>query len=143
MAKRKIPPLIVERLVDDTNLCFLSLIEYRRVEYIGIINDITNTHVKAYTFENERPDVISINDFISAITKWYYSESYQKPLSISLSQHGYTQITAPLFKSFELAGVSRIVGNPFIFSHLAEENTRKKKVLAIPEGIPVTLKRLN
>lgn len=142
MSKVKIPPLIIERIADDTNLGFLSVIEFRRTEYFGIIDNITHTHVKAYTFENIRPDAISVNEFISTIIRWYYSESYYKPLSVSLSRLGLTSITAPLYKNFELNGVSRIVGNPFMYSQFNEAQTKKKKIVPIPEGIPITLRKI-
>ena len=141
MSKKKIPPLIIEKIIDDTNLYFLSVIEFKRNEYLGIIDDITPTHVKAYTFENIRPNSIQANEFISTITRWYYAESFRMPLSIALSQQGLTRATAPLFKSFDINGVSRIVGNPFIFSHFTQSSTKKRKVLPIPEGIEIKLRK--
>jgi hypothetical protein len=139
--KRKIPPLIIEKIIDETNLYFLSVIEFRRMEYLGVINDITATHIKAYTFENIRPNSIQSQDFLSLIIQWYYADSFRKPLSISLSQNGMTGLTAPLYKSFELNGVSRIIGNPFIFSQFTECSTKKRKVLPIPEGIEIRLRK--
>lgn len=139
--KRKIPALIIERITDDSNLQFLSVIEFKRNEYLSVIDNITNTHVKAYTFDNIRPNTIEINAFLSTIIRWYYAESFCKPLSISLSKQGMTGMTAPLYKSFEINGVSRIIGNPFIFPQFTETSTRKKKILAIPEGIQITLKK--
>jgi hypothetical protein len=140
--KKKMPPLILDRIIDQSNLFFLSLIEYRRIEYIGIIDDITSTHVKAYTFENIRPNSINQEDFLSTAIQWYYRESDFKPLSISLSSLGLTSLTSPLFKTFDLNGISRIVGNPFIYSKYSESTTKKKKVLSIPEGIAITLKKV-
>jgi hypothetical protein len=140
--KIKAPPLILEKISDETNLHFLSFIEYKRREYVGIIDNITQHHVKAYIFENIRPNSIKLNDFMSTAIKWYYSESYKKPLSISISQQGLSNLTSPLYKQFDINGISRIVGQPFIFDHFTTQSVKKKKVLQIPEGIEIRLKKV-
>lgn len=141
MSKRKIPPLIIERISDNSNYGFLSVIEFRREEYLGIIDNITSTHVKAYTFEDIKPNSIAVNDFLTKIIRWYYAESFSKPLSVSLSKTGLTGITAPLYKSFDLNSVSRIVGNPFLYPQFNEVSIKKRKILPICEGIPIVLKK--
>lgn len=140
--KIKAPPLILEKVSDETNLHFLSFIEYKRKDYVGVIDNITQHHVKAYVFENIRPNSINLNDFMTTVIKWYYSESYKKPLSISISQQGLSNITSPLYKQFDINGISRIVGQPFIFDHFNNQSVKKKKVLQIPEGIEIKFKKL-
>jgi hypothetical protein len=141
MSKKKIPPLIIDRVMDESNLCFLSLVEYRRMEYIGIIDNITDTHVKIFALDFIRPNTIPRTLLLSTAIRWFYEYSDRKPLSIILSQMGLTHASSPLYKSFELNGISRIVGNPFSYRHFTEQKTKKKKVLSIPEGITVTFKK--
>ena len=65
MTKKKIPPLIIEHYMDTTNLCFVSLIEYKREQYLGIIDNITDTELNAFILSHAKPEVIDANDFIS------------------------------------------------------------------------------
>jgi hypothetical protein len=141
--KKQIPPLIIDKICDTSNLHFLSLIEYKRTEYIGIIDNITNTHVKAYVLDLAKPAIIDIVDFLSNSIKWFYEHSDKTPISLYVSQKGLTPYSTHMYKSFELNGVSRIVGNPFIFSHFFESSTRKRKVLPISDYIEIRLKKSN
>lgn len=139
--RKTLPPLIIDKVSDQSNLLFLSLIEYKRHEYLGIIDDITDSHLKAYVIELNKPSVYPVNEFLSHSIRWFYSQSFNYPLSFFLSENGLTPNLTHMYKIFELNGISRVLGNPFMFKDLNESSSKKRKVLPIPEGIEIRFKK--
>lgn len=141
MAKKKIPELKVELVKDRGNLLYLALLEYKREVYLCIIDNIAPNEIGAYVLDYAEQESIPISELLSVATLWFYKSSEKHPLSVELAQKGLTEALAPIYKTFDATYVSRIVGNAFSYEGLSSSKVRRRRVIPIPEGVPIRLKQ--
>jgi len=141
MSKKRIPSLVVERAEDQGNYFFLSVLEFRRENYLVIVDNITEDGIGAYVLDYAQQEGLDLKDLISIVTKWFYSSSYKYPLSFEFSRMGIAGHTNRIHKNFELAHVTRLIGNDFKFDLAAPPKIRRRRVSMIPAGVEVKLKK--
>lgn len=141
MAKKRIPSLIVEPVSDSGNLYFLSVIEYKRENYLTVVNNIDEEEIGAYVLDFAQQERLNMQQLMSAITLWFYKGSFTHPLSFEFSRLGLTPLTNRIYKSFELTHVTRLVGNDFRYNLSAQPKIRRRRASMIPAGVEVHLKR--
>lgn len=141
MPKKKIPELKVEQVNTRANNMFLSLLEYKRETFICIIDNITQNEIGAYVLDYAEQERVPVAEFLSIATRWFYSKSEAHPLSIELARHGLTERIAPIYRTFDTAYVSRIVGQAFSYEGGQKTKVRRRRVIPIQEGIEIRLKR--
>jgi hypothetical protein len=141
MAKRKIPGLIVERAEDQGNYYFLSVLEYRRENYLVIVDNITDEEVGAYVLDYAQQEGMNLKDLMTIITQWFYRASYRYPLSFEFSRLGISPRTNRIYKTFELAHVTRLIGKDYKFDLQVPPKVRRRRVNRIPAGVEIKLKR--
>lgn len=132
---------MVEPVDDRINLLFLSLLEYRRETYLCIIDNITPSEVRAYVLDYAEQEKIPIVDFLSIVTRWFYSNSENYPLSVELAKYGLTDVMAPIFRSFATSYVSRIVGKEFKYDQQEKNKVKRRRVVPVSEGMEIRFKR--
>jgi len=141
MAKRKVPGLIVERAEDQGNYYFLSVLEYRRENYLVIVDNITDEEVGAYVLDYAQQEGMNLRDLISIVTLWFYRGSNRYPLSFEFSRLGISPATNRIYKTFELAHVTRLIGKDFRFDLHSVPKVKRRRVNKIPAGVEIKLKR--
>lgn len=141
MAKKRIPELKIEQINHKANLHFMSLLEYKRENYLCIIDNITPTEIGAYVLDYAEQEDIRIQDFLTVATQWFYSKSDAHPLSVEISRQGLTHNLGPLYRTFDTTYVSRIVGHAFTYDAMNKSKVRRRRVIPIPEGIAIKLKK--
>ena len=143
LIKKTIPPLIFER-DDSSNFALLSLIEYKRENYVGIIDNITDTEVSAFILNLAKPEIINQDDLLRFAVRWLYTNSTNYPLSIEFAKLGLSQRIEHIYRTFDINFVSRIVGSPFTFdSFNATAKTKRRKVTPITNYEEVTFQHLH
>lgn len=125
---KKIPPLDIQEIKDTTNLHYLSIIEYRKDNHLVVINNITEEEITAYSLDAAQPSGIDINNFLSVVTYWFYGGRDNYPLSFEFAKRGLTAKLAPIYRSFDINHVSRVVGVPFEYNLAARKTKRRKAV---------------
>jgi len=141
LSKKRIPSLVVERAEDQGNYFFLSVLEFRRENYLVIIDNITEEGIGAYVLDFAQQEGLDLKQLISVITTWFYRASYRYPLSFEFSRLGMAHHTNRIHKNFELAHVTRLIGNDFKYDLMAPPKIRRRRVSMIPAGVEVKLKR--
>lgn len=142
MTKNRIPELKIELVPDGgANTFFLALIEYKREEYLCIIDNIKSSEIDAYVLDYADQENIDVKAFLQAVTRWFYSNSDEYPLSVELARNGLTSWGAPIYRTFDSTYVSRIVGRGFTFDLMNKSKVRRRRVVPLPEGIEVVLKK--
>lgn len=141
MAKKKIPDLDVERVNDRANMHFISLLEYRREEYLCIIDNIGPNEIGAYVLDFIEQEQIPASQFLSIVIEWFYSKSDKHPLSVEVARRGLTKAIAPIYKTFDTNYVSRIVGHAFQYDKMQKTKVKRRRITPIPEGIEIRLKK--
>lgn len=141
MAKKKIPELKIELINERANYLYMSLIEYKREKYLCVINSVKPDEIGAYVLDYAEQESIDIQKFFYFTTRWFYGKSDKHPLSVELSKHGLTEWSSPIFKTFDTAYVSRIVGHAFTYKGLDKTKVRRRRIVPIPEGIEIRFKK--
>lgn len=141
MAKKKQPALKIEQIEGKASLHFMSLLEYKREEYICIIDNITPTEIGAYVLDFAEQEDVPVQEFLSDVTKWFYGKSEAHPLSVELASKGLTERCAPMYRTFDTTYVARIVGNAFTYDGMNKTKVKRRRVIPIPAGIEITLRR--
>lgn len=141
MAKKKVPNLIVEFASDSGNMFFLTVLEYRRQNYLAIIDNVTSEEIGAYVLDFAQQERLDLRQLMSVITLWFYRGSDKYPLSFEFSRLGMSPMTNRIYKTFELPHVTRLIGNDFRFDLETPPKIRRRRVSLIPAGTEVRLKR--
>ena len=141
MPKRKIPSLVVEYASDSGNAFFLSVIEYRRQNYLVVVDNITDEEVGAYVLDFAQQEGIDVRQLMSVVTAWFYRGSFDYPLSFELSRLGVSARTNAIYKTFELVHVTRLIGKDFRYNLLEAPKVRRRRVSKIPAGVEIRVKK--
>lgn len=142
MAKKKIPELFVEAASDSGNLYYLSVIEYRKENYLVVVDNITEDAITAYVLDFAQQEGMNTRELLSIVTYWFYRGSFDYPLSFEFSRLGLSGATNKIYKTFELAHVTRLIGKDFRYDLLEAPKVRRRRANMIPAGVEVKLKRL-
>lgn len=133
----KTPPLIFESLQDHSNYIFLTLIEYKKVKYLTVIENVVDTEIQAYVLDNLSAEGIDQDWFLSVATKWFYSASDRYPLSFEFAKLGKGDVVRKVLKIFSINSTSRVIGKLFTYPLNAKPKVKRRKVNAIPETIEI------
>ncbi len=136
MAKKKIPNLIIEEVADAGNLHMLSMLEHRRNRYLVIVDNILEDELHAYVLDYAQQEGIDLNTFIKIAEGWVASGA-NHPLSFELSKLGYSSITQPIYKTFALAHVTRLVGRGFSIDLKTPIRIKRRRVPVIQPMIEI------
>ena len=112
MAKRDIPELIVES-VDTNAFSFLSVIEFDGRKHLVVIDNIIGDMVYAYVLDEAIQRKMNLEVLLPIISSW--AEAPQEPLSFLFARLGVASQTSLIFKSFEVTGITRLIGCSYKF----------------------------
>ena len=141
MPKKKIPSLVIEHAEDQGNFFYLSVLEFRKENYLVVVDNISESDVTAYVLDYAQQEQINLKQLLSVITLWFYRGSHQYPLSFEFSRLGITHRTNRILKTFELTHVTRLIGKGFEFDLLEAPKVRRRRASKIPAGVEIRLKR--
>lgn len=141
MAKKKIPPLIIEDVKDKANLHYMSLIEYKRENYLAIIDNITEDEISAFILDFINQEKINMQNFLSVVNQWFYKSAHKHPLSFEIAKLGLTAQLSPLYKSFDINYVSRVIGHPFSFNMEPKTKVKRRKAVPVPNTVEIRFKK--
>jgi hypothetical protein len=141
LAKKKIPPLVVETVIDKANMFYLSLIEYKRDNYLSIIDNIGDREISAYILDFAHQKDIDIKNFFSIANNWFYRNSHKYPLSFEISKLNLTHKYSSLYKTLDTGFIARIVGNPFTFNVTESQKVKRRKIVPLPTSVEIHIKK--
>lgn len=141
MSKKKMPELSIERINQKANLMFISLLEYRKMEYLCVIDNISPTEIGAYVLDYAEQEQIPLNQFLSVAIEWFYAKSDNHPLSVEVARRGLTRALAPIYKVFDISGVTRVIGQDFSYGHNTKTKVKRRRVSVIPECVEIRFRR--
>lgn len=141
LAKKKAPELKIEHVQGKINHHFLCLLEYRRENFLCVIDNVSNESITAYVLDFAEQESVIVDKFLSLVTEWFYSKSDQYPLSVEIAKRGLAAQLAPIYRTFDITYVSRIIGHAFSYDAGSKTKVRRRRVVAIPEGIAIKLKK--
>jgi len=141
LSKKKIPDLFIERAEDRGNFFYVSVLEYKRENYLVVVDNIGTDELGAYVLDYAQQEGIRLKDLLTAVTFWFYRGSYNYPVSFEFSRLGISKYTNRIYKTFELAHVTRLIGKDFKYDLLSPPKVRRRRVSKIPAGFEIKLKK--
>lgn len=141
LGKKKQPELKVEHVSSLANLHVLSLLEYKRDTFLCVLDNITSSEIGAYVLDYAEQEHVPVAQFLSVVWRWFYGTSERHPLSVEIAKHGLTETVAPIYRTFDTTYVSRIVGHSFSYEGMQKTKVRRRRVVPIPEGVAIKLKK--
>jgi hypothetical protein len=136
----KAPPLIFEELQDTSNLTYLTLIEYKKVKYLTVIENVVDEEIQAYVLDTLAAEGIDQDWFLSISTRWFYASSDRYPLSFEFAKLGHGDIVRKILKTFNINSTSRVIGRLFTYPINAKPKVKRRKVSVIPETVEIKFK---
>lgn len=124
----KTPPLVFEHLEDELNFAFLTLIEYKRVKYITVVENVVGDEIHAYVLDNLAAEGLDQQWFISVTTRWFYGASDRYPLSFEFTKIGHGDVVKKVLKTFNINSTSRVIGKLFVFDTSVKPKVKRRKV---------------
>lgn len=136
----KAPALTFENLEDQSNLIFLTLIEYKKVKYLTVIENVVDEEIQAYVLDTLTAEGINQDWFLSIATKWFYASSERYPLSFEFAKQGQSDIVRKVLKTFNINSTSRIIGKLFTYPVNTKPKIKRRKVSVLSEAIEIKFK---
>jgi hypothetical protein len=137
MSKKKVPSLIIEHVSDSGNLNLLSLLEHRREKYLVIVDNIDEEHITAYVLDYAQQEGIDLKAFIGLAEDWLSATTGDYPFSFELSRLGLTESTRKIYKTFNLAHVTRLIGRAFERDLTTPTRIRRRRAAKVPAGVEI------
>lgn len=138
----KTQPIIFEELQNEKNSLYMTLLEYKKIKYLTIVENIVDNEIQAYILDNLAAEGIDQDWFLSIATKWFYSSSHKYPLSFEFAKIGSGDVVKKLLKTFNINSTSRIIGKLFIYDINSKPKIKRRKVIPISENIEIKFKPL-
>lgn len=115
-------------LEDDSNSLFLTLLTYKKVIHLCVVENVTESLISAFVLDNmEESEQAS---FLSVVIYWYYSASDRYPLSFEFSQLGRSKEVSRFLKTFKRDSVSCFIGKPFVYDLYSKPKIKRRRVRA-------------
>jgi len=104
-------PLIVENHPESYDgYPFITLIQYRDEEVLGIVDNITDKMVKAYILDLCGPSQVDEESIINVASEWYAKSKDRYPLSFEFSKLGMSETVRGIYRSYPVGFVTRVIG---------------------------------
>jgi hypothetical protein len=123
MAKKSVPPLVLEEVQDRANYLYLTLIEYKKERYLTIVDNISGSDISVFVLDYAKAENVDMNWLLSVANIWYYKSSEKYPLSFEFAKLGAKNKITPIM---------RIDAKPKI---------KRKRVNVIPSSVEIKLKK--
>lgn len=137
----KAPPLVFEELQDQSNHLFLTLVEYKRVRYLTIIENVVDDEVQAYVLDNLEAESVDQEWFMTVARRWYYAASDRYPLSFEFAKLGKGDVVEKVRKTFNINSISRVIGRLFTFPVNTKPKVKRRKVATLSPAIEIKFKK--
>lgn len=135
-------PLIYEELYDQSNYGYLMLVEYKKIKYLTVIENLVDDEIQAYVLDQLSAESIDQDWFLSVTTRWFYSASDRYPLSFEFTKLGKGDVVKKVLKTFNVNSVSRLIGKIFVYPLNAKPKVKRRRVFQTPETVAVKFKNV-
>lgn len=131
-------PLIIEPHPSDyAGYPFITLIQYRDKDFLGIIDNATDKMIKAYVLDLCGPASVNEEFVIRIATAWYKESKDRYPISFEFSKLGVADSVKSIYKSFAVGFVTRIIGPMPKFEMSEVKSIKRRRKKALPPNIEI------
>lgn len=112
------------------------MLEHRRDRYLVIIDNISDEVITAYVLDYAQQEGVDLIAFINIAEEWL-RDGGGHPLSFELSRRGLTSAGRRIYKTFDLAYVTRLVGRSFSYDLTTPVRVRRRRASRVPAGVEI------
>lgn len=113
------------------------MLEHRRDRYLVIVDNISDDIITAYVLDYAQQEGVDLITFINIAEEWLGRSEGGYPLSFELSRLGLTGAARRIYKTFDLAYVTRLVGRSFSYDLTTPVRVRRRRASRVPAGVEV------
>jgi len=132
-----LPLIIEEHPKDYQGYPFITLIEYRDQHLLSIIDNATDKMIKAYILDLCNPENINEEMVIEVAAEWYAESRDKYPISFEFSRRMMAAEVKPLYKSFAIGFVTRLIGPLPKFEMNEVKSIKRRRKKPIPANIEI------
>ena len=143
-ARANAVPLIVEDHPDDyEGYPFITLIQYRRVHVLAIVDNSDEQVIKSYVLDMCGPERVDEQKIIEIAASWYKNHRTEHPLSVEFSRRGVTSEAGRIYRTFNIEFVTRVIGPLPRFEMTETVRVKRRKRKPVPQGVEVIKRPVN
>lgn len=148
MAARKrtrgtpIPLIVEDHPKDYDGYPFITLIQYRNEHVLTIVDNVTNKTIKLFVLDLCGPAEVNEEKVISVANDWYTENRERFPLSFEFSRRGLSREVGPIYRSFNIEFVTRVIGPLPRFEMNEVHSVKRRRRKAVPPGMEIHKKVL-
>lgn len=133
MATRKKKALLIAEPypADYNGYPFVTLIKYRQMTYLTIVDNINSETITAYVLDMCGAEGVNELEFIDIARTWFEHKS--RPLSIEIGKLGLSDTYSCILRTFSLDFVSRVIGPVHNFPLNVVKYVRRRRTRKIPD----------
>lgn len=113
------------------------MLEHRRDRYLVIVDNLDSELITAYVLDYAQQEGVDLITFIKIAEEWLKQSDGKYPLSFELSRLGLTSVAKRIYKTFDLAYVTRLVGRSFSFDLTTPSRVRRRRASRVPVGVEI------
>jgi len=127
-------PLIVEKHPDNYDgYPFITLIQYREQDLLGIIDNTTDKMIKVYILDLCGATQVNEEQIINVASFWYSESKDKYPLSFEFSKMGISDEVKKIYRSLPVGFVTRVIGPVarFEMNEVKSVKRRRRKAISV------------
>lgn len=133
-------PIIVEAHPEDySGYPFITLIQYRDIYSLLVVNDADDKHIEGYVLDLCGPAKVDEQQVIETASEWWEQYREQFPVSFYFSRNNLSGKFSGIFRTFQTEFITRIIG-PMPAFNMAEAPTIKRRRRKPLTGLKVVKK---
>ena len=137
-SKKITVPLIIEPHPKEYNgLPFITLIQYRKLPMLVIVNNATDDGISAFVLDLCGPESVDEEILILTASEWYHTNRANYPISVEFSRRGLTPQTSKIYRSLNVDFISREIGPVPKYPMQTVKSVKRRRRKPLPPGIEI------
>lgn len=134
-------PLIVEDHPDDYDgYPFITLIQYRKSHVLTLVDNADDNQICHFVLDLCGPSQVDEEGIIEVASSWWKERKDQYPISFEFSRLGMTDVVSPIFRTYNIEYVTRVIGPLPKFDMSSTTSVKRRKRKPVPPGVQVKVK---
>lgn len=135
--KTTIPLIIEPHPVDYVGFPFVTLVQYRKVPMLVIVDNMTEDTMTTFVLDLCRPEDVDEEALFKAAANWYNTNKGAHPISIEFARVGLTQQTSKIYRALSVEFISRVIGPVSTYNTNVIKSVKRRRRKPLPVGVEV------
>lgn len=140
--KKQLAPLVIESYPPEyKGYPFITLIQYRQDHILTIIDNSDDREIRAFVLDWCQSAKVNEEMLITIANEWYENKKDKYPISFEFSKRNMSEEMVPIYMTFNIDYVSRVIGPLYKFNMGGENKIKRKRKRSLPSGIQIIKKK--